>query len=88
MLWNWKENIDGGRKRLVTAENEIDEYIRLKHAASEDKYRMTNAFQNYRGGKLQRYYEWNGRKWDINPNRKFEYGKIVYNKYIELGGGN
>ena len=87
-LWNWKANIDAGSQRLQIAKDEVDEYISQRGATSVEKYRLTNVYQNYRGGKLKRYYSWTGRKWEINPNREFEYGKIVYDKYIELGGGN
>jgi hypothetical protein len=87
-LWNWKANIDGGIQRLQIAKDEVDEYISLKGASSEEKYRLTNAYQNYRGGKLAMYYVWKGRAgWKENEGA-FSYGKNVYDKYIELGGGN
>ncbi len=84
-LWNWKANVDGGKQKLQTAYDEIYE----NHGApNEDKYIWTNAFQNYHRGRGEKYYRWTGKKWEVDPSRKSEYGKIVYNKYIQLGGGN
>ena len=93
-LWNWKANVDGGKQKLNKIITKVDEYIAKKRATNEEKYRLTNAFHDYHIGNYTYYYIWEGRKWDINPNRgydgkkKSEYGKIVYNKYTELGGGN
>jgi len=86
-LWNWKANVDGGKKKLNSAYNEVFEYHGVP---DEEKYNLTNAFQNYNRGNGSQYYTWDRSKkrWEINQNRRSEYGKKVYNKYIEFGGGN
>jgi hypothetical protein len=86
-LWNWKANVDGGKKKLNAAYNEVFEYHGVP---DEGKYNLTNAFQNYNWGNGTKYYVWKKRKkeWVPNPNRGSEYGKKVYDKYIEFGGGN
>jgi len=90
-LWNWKANVEGGKQKLIATEKASDDYIKRSHATNEEKYRMTNAFQYYNNGKKdKRYYIWRDVRigWKPNPNRDSEYGKKVYNKYIEFGGGN
>jgi hypothetical protein len=93
-LWNWKANLDGGKQKLSMSEDASDKYIFRNGATTEAKYRISNAFHDYHIGNNTFYYKWNGRKWEINPNRgydgkkKSEYGKTVYEKYDQLGGGN
>jgi hypothetical protein len=80
-LWNWKSNIDGGKQRLLTSQNEVNDYISKMRATNVEKYRLTNVFQNYNGGKSARYYIWSGNKWEPNRNRGSEYGNSVYKIY-------
>jgi len=90
-LWNWKANVEGGKQKLIATEKVSDDYIKSIGATSEEKYRMTNAFQYYNNGKKhKKYYTWGGVTlgWMPNPDRGSEYGKKVFDKYIEFGSGN
>lgn len=87
-LWNWKANVDGGKQKLSNAYNEVYEYHGVPN---EEKFNLTNAFQYYNNGdKNKKYYMWKGiqKGWQPNLNRGGEYGKTVYDKYIQFGGGN
>ncbi len=85
-LWNWKANVDGGKNRLIRCYNEV---VKNHGVPNEEKYNLTNAFHNYNHGNGKTYYTWvNSRTGWIEDPYKDNYGKIVYEKYIEYGGGN
>ncbi|MFN3695111.1 MAG: hypothetical protein ACK4UV_08885, partial [Ignavibacterium sp.] len=88
-LWNWKANVDGGKAKLEKCYQVVYEY----HGSPDDfMANWTNAFQAYNQGTdiTKRYYKWNYnlKKWLPNEVRLSDYGNIIYNKYIQLGGGN
>ncbi|AFH50121.1 Hypothetical protein IALB_2418 [Ignavibacterium album JCM 16511] len=86
-LWNWKANVDAGKAKLQEIYQNVYEY----HGSPDDfKANWTNAFQAYNQGsnKSNRYYRWTGNKWELNKERKSNYGDIVYKKYLQLGGGD
>ncbi|WP_304130466.1 hypothetical protein [Ignavibacterium album] len=86
-LWNWKANVDGGKAKLEKCYQDVYEY----HGSPDDfMANWTNAFQAYNQGTYKRksYYLYTKGKWQINKKRDSNYGNIIYNKYIQLGGGN
>jgi hypothetical protein len=86
-LWNWKANVVGAKTKLEECYQNVYEY----HASPNDfKANWTNAFQAYNQGtrKDLSYYKFVDGEWRVNKDRISNYGKIVYEKYIQLGGGN
>ncbi|NWG27572.1 MAG: hypothetical protein HXY48_03445 [Ignavibacteriaceae bacterium] len=95
-LWHWKHNLETGKDRFDTAKNTSMDYILNRGAYYlEDKFLM-NAYQNYNSN--ERYWNWNRwngsimRLWNYhgkvgwveNSRRANNYGKTVYQIYLQL----
>jgi len=90
-LWNWKSNIEGGKKLFAEKKKEaLDDFKKWDVPINEPNWNMyflINSFHKYNTGSSRYKYYSKSKTWGINPllkDPKNNYGDKVYKKYLSL----
>jgi len=92
-LWNWKSNVDGGKRILqVHKNNVLVDFKKWKVPSNSqdwNKYFLINSFHHYNTNKSYYSYDNIKGKWKTNPHltddqKNNHYGEKVYNIYKNL----